>query len=104
MYAATQLRKMEKEFRQETMHMPDALRILLHIESQSDARERVTSTHRNLIDLPREKLIELAALPEVAVAVACSRARWIDGYHNWLARREAAVEAAFLEIEKSIKD
>ena len=101
---AARLRKMEKEFRQETMHMPEALRILVHAESQSEAMARVTSMHRNLINFPQEKLIELAALPEVAAAVISIRSRWIDGYHNWLDRREAAVEAAFSKIEMVVDE
>ena len=100
---AARLRKMEKEFLQETMHMSEALRILVHTESQSEAKERVTAAHRNLINFPQEKLAELAALPEVSAAVICIRSRWIDGYHNWLDRLEAAIEAAFSAIETVIE-
>ena len=99
---AAQLRKMDRAFKKEILHLPNLLRILIYEPFQSESRQRIYEQHDNLINFSQEKLNELNALPEVAAAVHAISARWVDGYRNWSERKDTATEAAYLAIESNL--
>ena len=104
---AAQLRKMDRDFKKEILHLPELLRIVIYEPFQwfsSESRQRIYEQHHNLINFSCEKLNELNALPEVAAAVHAINARWVDGYRNWSERKDTSTEAAYLAIEQHLAD